>query len=637
MSYRPDIDGLRAIAVLLVVGYHAFPGKLPGGFIGVDVFFVISGFLISSILFENLQKGVFSIKDFYIRRIKRIFPALLIVLSSVYALGWFVLLSDEFQSLGKHMAGGVGFVSNWMLWSETGYFDKAAETKPLLHLWSLAIEEQFYIFWPLLLWFSYKKKWKPLVVITTLMTASFFLNCYLTHQDPSTGFYSPFTRFWELLSGAVLARAAWSKEGSRSRLSTLGILLVISGAFLIRKEFQFPGFWALLPVVGAWSIIAAGPKAWINRHVLSSPLLVWFGLISFPLYLWHWPLLSIAQIVEESFPQTAIRSAAVLLSVFLSWLTYRWIETPIRFGRGIKNAVPAVVSGAVCVGIAGLITNWGAGFEGRLGSQQKELREIVSHPERRVVGTECAKQVKEVRGLSFDGLCVLSKDSPPTLLVVGDSHTIQYQEAFFKHFPEESVLLIAQTSCLPFATRSLVNQACEKKINSVVDILKNHESVKSVYFAGYWAYLSTGKFNYIENTDNTVPSFRENAVKVLAAAVGNQRKVTVFKDNPDLDFDIRSCFDIRPVRLTKKDLKKDCSMSEKAFLKRVEPSDQAIDEVVAQFPSIEIFNPRPLFCDGVKCHASDGLKPYYFNKDHLNYEAAEKVIGALKTSPSPKT
>ncbi|NBX77563.1 MAG: acyltransferase [Proteobacteria bacterium] len=640
MSYRPDIDGLRAIAVLLVVGYHAFPGKLPGGFIGVDVFFVISGFLISSILFENLHKGSFSLKDFYTRRIKRIFPALLFVLLSVYVLGWFVLLSDEFQSLGKHLAGGVGFVSNWMLWSETGYFDKVAETKPLLHLWSLAIEEQFYIFWPLLLWFSYKKKWKPLGVITSLMTASFFLNCYLTHQDPSAGFYSPFTRFWELLSGAVLARIAWSKEGSRSWLSSLGILLVVSGAFLIRKEFQFPGFWALLPVVGAWSIIAAGPQAWINRKVLSSPLLVWFGLISFPLYLWHWPLLSMAQIVEESFPITVIRVAAVLLSVFLSWLTYRWIETPIRFGKGIKNVVPALVCGVACVGVAGLITIWGEGFEGRLGPQQKELREIISNPERRVAGTDCGNHVNELQGLSFDGLCVISKDSPPTMLVVGDSHAIQYQDAFFKAFPDEAVLLIAQTSCLPFATEKLVTKDCEKKMNVVTEILNHHDSIKSVFLAGHWAYLISGEFGQTginwrlpkEITQESAASFIKNAKKVLSAAARGSRRVTLLKDNPDLDFDIRSCFDIRPVRLTPKTLKRDCSMSQASFEKRAKPYDETMERLNSGFPRVKEFDPRPLFCDGEKCRASDGVRPYYFNGDHLNYEAAEKVIGALLVS-----
>lgn len=170
-NYRPDIDGLRAIAVLAVVAFHAFPSWVRGGFIGVDVFFVVSGYLISTIIFENLDRGTFCFSEFYARRIKRIFPALILVLISCFAFGWFFLLSDELNQLGKHVAAGAGFVSNLVLWNESGYFDNSAETKPLLHLWSLGIEEQFYIVWPLLLWFAWKCKFN-LLTITIVFAAT---------------------------------------------------------------------------------------------------------------------------------------------------------------------------------------------------------------------------------------------------------------------------------------------------------------------------------------------------------------------------------------------------------------------------------------------------------------------------------
>src|SRR5260370_40148903 len=157
-KYRPDIDGLRAVAVLLVVGFHAFPDWVKGGFIGVDIFFVISGFLISTIIFENLERNSFSFIAFYSRRIRRIFPALLVVLIAAFAIGRFTLLPDEYRQLGKHIAGGAGFVANFVLWNESGYFDRAAETKPLPHLWSLGIEEQFYIVFPLLLWLAWQRR-----------------------------------------------------------------------------------------------------------------------------------------------------------------------------------------------------------------------------------------------------------------------------------------------------------------------------------------------------------------------------------------------------------------------------------------------------------------------------------------------
>lgn len=319
-TYRPDIDGLRAIAVLLVVVFHAFPNQLPGGFIGVDVFFIISGYLISTIILENLQAQNFSFSTFYARRIKRIFPALLLVLLVCYGFGWFALLADEYKQLGKHMAGGAGFVANFVFWREAGYFDNAADTKPLLHLWSLGIEEQFYMVWPVLLWAAYKKKWNVLLSIVGVGLVSFVWSVKASYGHSVQAFYAPWTRFWELLCGSFLAWSSLHKKRlgthlaptthgrwrwiehllARSLLpehsilrqvqSILGVLFIGVATYLLSKEAHFPGFWALLPTLGAVFIIAAGPQAWINRVILSNRLFVWVGLISYPLYLWHYPL-----------------------------------------------------------------------------------------------------------------------------------------------------------------------------------------------------------------------------------------------------------------------------------------------------------------------------------------------------------
>ena len=204
-KYRADIDGLRAVAVLSVVVFHAFPQWIRGGFIGVDIFFVISGFLISTIIFSNLESATFSLLEFYIRRIKRIFPALLVVLVFSYIVGWFVLLPSEYSELGKHITSGVFFVSNLTLWSESGYFDTTAEVKPLLHLWSLGIEEQFYLLWPVILIFAWKRKYNLMTLILAFGTISYFLNVKGIKEDATATFYSPQTRFWELLCGALLA------------------------------------------------------------------------------------------------------------------------------------------------------------------------------------------------------------------------------------------------------------------------------------------------------------------------------------------------------------------------------------------------------------------------------------------------
>ncbi len=210
-GYRRDIDGLRAIAILSVLCFHVFPDLFPGGFIGVDVFFVISGFLISGIIIGNLEKGSFSLVGFYSRRIRRIFPALAVVLVACWAFGWFVLLTDEYKQLGKHIAGGAGFISNILFWRESGYFDSAADRKPLLHLWSLGIEEQFYIIWPLLMSLAFRRKLKLVSMMLLLAVISFLVNIGGIRGNAAGLFYSPVTRFWELLIGCILAYQVYYK------------------------------------------------------------------------------------------------------------------------------------------------------------------------------------------------------------------------------------------------------------------------------------------------------------------------------------------------------------------------------------------------------------------------------------------
>ncbi len=356
-KYRADIDGLRAVAVLTVVVFHAFPSYAPGGFIGVDVFFVISGYLISRLILESLGKGTFSLAEFYGRRIRRIAPALLLVLIATYVFGAFVLFEDEYRQLGKHIAAGAGFLSNIVLWFETGYFDTAAETKPLLHLWSLGIEEQFYLLWPLVILVAWKSRIALLIAIVLLVASSFLLSAVGVLSDPVATFYSPQTRFWELLAGSALAwvslrSAAIPDLTTRNALPLLGALLLAVGVMQLSSATPFPGAWALMPVLGAVAIISAGPDAWLNRVVLSHPVLVWIGLISFPLYLWHWPLLSFLNIAEFGAPSRAARVAAVVAAIALAWLTYILVERPVRFGK--HGRVKLVALSLLTLGMLGV-------------------------------------------------------------------------------------------------------------------------------------------------------------------------------------------------------------------------------------------------------------------------------------------
>jgi peptidoglycan/LPS O-acetylase OafA/YrhL len=358
-AYRPDIDGLRAIAVLLVVIHHAFPQSLPGGFIGVDVFFVISGFLISTIIFQNLEQGSFSFLDFYKRRVKRIFPALCLVLAASFVCGWFLLLPADYKQLGKHMAAGAAFVSNFAFWNESGYFESGSKLKPLLHLWSLGIEEQYYIFWPFIVWFLWKRNVNLQKICVVLFTISFAINIVTSKGNAVAAFYSPASRFWELLIGSVLAytslhapKIAKSDGFNHHWTSWGGVLLLAIGVYFINPERRFPGFWALFPTLAAFLLIKSGPQAWFNQKILSNKLLVWVGLISFPLYLWHWPVFVFTEIHSGNLNATA-KLGLIALSIALSWLTYRLVERPIRFGQfGQSRQKSSIVLCAILLIIA---------------------------------------------------------------------------------------------------------------------------------------------------------------------------------------------------------------------------------------------------------------------------------------------
>lgn len=359
-NYRAEIDSLRAFAVLSVVIYHAFPSWLKGGFIGVDIFFVISGFLITSHIFESLDKELFKFSDFFSRRIRRIFPALILVMAISLVFGWFALLPDEYSQLGKHVAGGAAFIQNFILVGESGYFDNVAETKPMLHLWSLAVEEQFYIVWPFLLWLAWKRKFNLLTITIFVALVSFFLNLKFVKSHPTETFFWPIGRFWELLSGSVLAwlflykkeclsqiklkvdsyliRVLYTKDVLADGKTTANIMLVLGGILLIigvttiNKTMPFPSAWAMIPIIGTMLIISSGSKTWLARIFLTNPIIIWFGLISYPLYLWHWPILSFLRIIDGQTPHRDARIIAVILAIVLAWITYHFIEKPIRFG-----------------------------------------------------------------------------------------------------------------------------------------------------------------------------------------------------------------------------------------------------------------------------------------------------------------
>jgi peptidoglycan/LPS O-acetylase OafA/YrhL len=362
LAYRPDIDGLRAIAVLSVVLFHIFPTLLTGGFVGVDIFFIISGYLISSIIFNDLKRNRFSFLTFYTRRIKRIFPTLLLVLVSVTVAGWLLMLPSEFIALAKSIKYTTIFTTNGHLYNIAGYFDSVSDLKPLLHIWSLSIEEQFYIGFPLITFFLYKLRQSYVFWFLVIATAvSFVLNVGFIHDKPDLVFYMLPFRAWELLMGCLLAYSM-NSNGTLSQsnktvlpnvLSLIGLGLILWGCVFLTEKDVFPGWYALLPTIGTCLVIANG-SAWLNRHVLSNRVIVWVGLISYALYLWHWPLISFAYIVSQGTdgPELSTRVWILIISFALAAVTTFLVEKPIR--RGSHKTVYPLCLAMLLVGLGAM-------------------------------------------------------------------------------------------------------------------------------------------------------------------------------------------------------------------------------------------------------------------------------------------
>ena len=392
LTYRADIDGLRAVAILAVLAFHAFPKAVPGGFYGVDAFFVISGYLIGGIILRQLEQGRFRFLDFYGRRIRRIFPALLVVLATTLVVGWFTLLPQEYVALGRHIAAAAAFASNFLLWTETGYFDPAIDTKPLMHLWSLGVEEQFYIVWPLLLLVATRMLRNALPLIAFLAVVSFGLMLATVNNDAAAAFYLPIFRFWELMLGSILAAMGTSSQGwslsnamtlrltghLREGIAVLGMGMLLVAMALPEAARTAMGFWALIPTLGCVFAIAAGPSTWVNRIILGNGVARRIGLISYPLYLWHWPLLSFAHIIQGppilpaaggtagEHPSLSWQLGAVVASFVLATLTYLLVERPLRFGRHTRPKTIGLCLAMIAVGCMGYVVQLQDGFRQRM-------------------------------------------------------------------------------------------------------------------------------------------------------------------------------------------------------------------------------------------------------------------------------
>lgn len=615
LGYRPDIDGLRAFAVMSVVLYHAFPSLLPGGFVGVDVFFVISGFLISGIMFRALQADHFSFSDFYARRVKRIFPALILVLAASFVFAWFVLFDDELKQLGNHLLRAAAFLSNFILWHESGYFDNAAETKPLLHLWSLGIEEQFYIVWPLIVWTLWRLKTWRWQLMCALVGASFVWNVYQSQHDLTHDFYSPITRFWELLCGAMLAyRGVVSKASDKTAQmrTALGTVLLVVAIVWIDADKQFPGAWALLPVMGAVLVISGNGQTWLGQTLFANRLAVWIGTISYPLYLWHWPVFSYARIIEGGTPSVEFRSVALCASVVLAWLTFKWVEKPIRFEWQFRYKTGVLVLGMLAIGALGYSANKTNGFPQRpiMKDQQVFHQGDLGHDAfHRYYGEHfftCTDSVLQKDAVSWKGVvrCFQShKNGPVTLLLLGDSHAEHLFLGMAEQLPHVNVGFYGK-GALPLLSKD--------EFKLIFQHLLQNPDIKQVVITAMWA----SRMNEIDKGSTLAAELSETIQALQAAG----KKVYLSDDIPKFVFDPQRCKFKRPLtQSTKCDEPKENLESQRA--KYIGD----LQEVLRLNPNVEWVEMSSLICTDRACNMAREGQLLYRDNNHLNIPGSQYV------------
>lgn len=505
VRYRPEIDGLRAIAVSVVVLYHAFPSILPGGFVGVDVFFAISGYLITSIIINDVRSGSYSLKSFYIRRIRRVFPALAIVLTATLCIGWFVLLPGEFTQLGEHAVAAVFFASNLMLWHQSGYFDTEAIHKPLLHLWSLGIEEQFYIVWPLIVAAFARSRLTLAVAMGAICVASFLHADSLIASDPTAAFYSPTSRAWELAIGGLVA-LAFSPDGNVKLPWPICDAIVMAGLYALTASIltmnhtlPFPGSGAVLPVIGAVAILAAGRRSKFATHVLGNGFLVYVGLISYPLYLWHWPLISFANTMLLEAPDAGVMIWVVVASISLATATYLFIERNVKLLPSWRKATPYVACSAM--GLIGLFALSVYASDGMLIRYPTEIQKVLAISNYKIPSEarypECWLRA-DVPVESISKACGFSNNGKIKVLIWGDSHAAMLYSGFEHQVGGAFDLAqFTRSSCPPLIG---FPGFCGEANRKMLEIIRD-SNPDILILSGAWANYGDFKYHFNQSDD----------------------------------------------------------------------------------------------------------------------------------------
>lgn len=643
IKYRTEIDGLRALAVVPVILFHAGFKAFSGGFVGVDVFFVISGYLITTILLNDLVAGKFSLVHFYERRARRILPALFLVMFACLPFAWFWLLPQDMKSFSQSLVAVSVFASNILFWQTSGYFDTATELKPLIHTWSLSVEEQYYVLFPLFLLFAWKlgKRW-VLGILAVVAVVSLGMAQWGAYTKPAFTFYMLPTRAWELLMGAFVAfyysehnikkHRYWASELG----SILGFALIGYATFAYNDTTPFPSLYALVPTMGAaFIIIFATNKTLVGRLLSSKPFL-WIGLISYSAYLWHQPLFAFAR--HRSLEEPSLQLLAILacLTLPLAYLTWRFIERPFRNKHLVSRTTlflwAALASVAfICIGLAGHFTK---GFDSRKGMEEFQQ---LNYSTDELGYIDCKTSFKE-EGHAEINYCHSTAKGKVNAIIIGDSHADDKFYGIEKNDPSRNWAIIGNSSCPPVLDVDVEadQKNCREKFIAILDKVVNDQRVETVvlsFFGNYpleTAYaadhiiknrgpgsvkISSSRFKGSSRSDLFYKGLASFVQRLQAA----NKNIYVVVDIPELPYIPYDCMKGKP----------NCEIKIQEVIERQNVHRTMLAKLQKDFPNIKVFDPLKIFCNSERCTYKSEKTVMYRDSHHLTLGGSDLYGQAL--------
>lgn len=645
MQYRKEIDGLRAIAVLPVILFHAGIQGFGGGYIGVDIFFVISGYLITSIILEEQRNNKFSIINFYERRARRILPALSVVLICTTLAGYLLMPANLLQEYSQSVVSVASFSSNVFFYLKSGYFSTASDEKPLLHTWSLAVEEQYYLFFPVMVVLFWSLGRKFLIsIILFIATLSLLVAQFMAENNAvDANFYLIFSRAWELFFGAIVAFillqqvnvTRWKSE----LLSIFGFAMIAYSVIFFNDKTPFPSFYALIPTLGASLVIVFSNSTSYVGRILSTKILVAIGLISYSLYLWHHPLFAFLRLKSIGEPSVYLFMAAIISAFILAFVSWKYIESPFRNKTKFTKAAVFKYSGiSITVFLAlGLVGHFNRGFESRFATSIYN-DSIKFSPKRNECHTKGTNYLRPNEACKYFGGNI-------TWASFGDSHIVEPTYALARKLEasNEGLVHLSFSGCPPSLLFEVKNPGCTKWINEALNYLENTKTIKNVLVGfRYTAFLygeQLDAYPYLPNinpaseisgtpvqldADQARELYWLSFKKIILRLINSGKNIYILYPIPELPIDINKA--VAPFSvlgsLTILDLNKATSVeyynNRNAFIiKKL--------DTLAYGENLHAVKPLEIICDSVFCPAVKDNKALYFDDDHLSISGAELI------------